>query len=194
MAQNIYIKNMVCDRCIRVVKEEFEKIGLEVEDIKLGNVTIGNPEAIKDISVIEKMLIENGFEMMVDSKAQTIEKIKTEIIKLIQSDELEKLNINISDYISEKVGRDYPYLSHLFSSVESITIEKYFILQRIEKVKELLVYNELSLTEIAYRLGYGNVQYLSNQFKKITGLTPSHFKDLKKKHRKTLDHVVQSER
>lgn len=194
MAQNIYIKNMVCDRCIRVVKEEFEKIGLEVEDIKLGNVTIGNPEAIKDISVIEKMLIENGFEMMVDSKAQTIEKIKTEIIKLIQSDELEKLNINISDYISEKVGRDYPYLSHLFSSVESITIEKYFILQRIEKVKELLVYNELSLTEIAYRLGYGNVQYLSNQFKKITGLTPSHFKDLKKKHRKTLDHVVQPER
>ncbi len=194
MAQNIYVKNMVCDRCIRVVKEEFEKIGLEVEDIKLGNVTIGNPEAIKDISVIEKMLIENGFEMMVDSKAQTIEKIKTEIIKLIQSDELEKLNINISDYISEKVGRDYPYLSHLFSSVESITIEKYFILQRIEKVKELLVYNELSLTEIAYRLGYGNVQYLSNQFKKITGLTPSHFKDLKKKHRKTLDHVVQPER
>jgi len=194
MAQNIYIKNMVCDRCIRVVKEEFEKIGLEVEDIKLGNVTIGNPEAIKDVSVIEKMLIENGFEMMVDSKAQTIEKIKTEIIKLIQSDELEKLNINISDYISEKVGRDYPYLSHLFSSVESITIEKYFILQRIEKVKELLVYNELSLTEIAYRLGYGNVQYLSNQFKKITGLTPSHFKDLKKKHRKTLDHVVQPER
>lgn len=181
---------MVCDRCIRVVKEEFENLGLVVDNIKLGQVTIANPESIKDIQTIEKMLLKNGFEILKDSKAQTIENIKTEIIKLIQSDEMEELNINVSDYISEKVGRDYPYLSHLFSSVESITIEKYFILQRIERVKELLVYNELSLTEIAYKLGYSNVQYLSNQFKKITGLSPSHFKQLKRNQRKTLDNVI----
>ncbi|MFQ6609274.1 MAG: helix-turn-helix domain-containing protein [Fidelibacterota bacterium] len=190
MGKNIYIKNMVCDRCIRVVKEEFENLGLVVDNIKLGQVTIANPESIKDIQTIEKMLLKNGFEILKDSKAQTIENIKTEIIKLIQSDEMEELNINVSDYISEKVGRDYPYLSHLFSSVESITIEKYFILQRIERVKELLVYNELSLTEIAYKLGYSNVQYLSNQFKKITGLSPSHFKQLKRNQRKTLDNVI----
>lgn len=190
LSKNIYIKNMVCDRCIKVVKEELEKMGLVVEDIKLGNVTVSNPEAIKDIRVVEKALVENGFELLVDSKAQTIEKIKTEIIKLIQSGELESLNVNISDYIIEKVGKDYPYLSHLFSSVESITIEKYFILQRIEKVKELLVYNERNLTEIAYKLGYSSVQYLSNQFKKVTGLTPSHFKQLKKMHRNTLDHIL----
>ncbi len=180
---------MVCDRCIKVVKEELEKIGLVIEDIKLGNVTISNPEAIKKSNIVEKVLIENGFELLVDSKARTIEKIKIEIIKLIQSGELESLNINISDYITEKVGKDYPYLSYLFSSVESTTIEKYFILHRIEKAKELLVYNELSLTEIAYKLGYSSVQYLSNQFKKITGLTPSHFKELKKKNRNTLDRV-----
>ncbi len=189
MSKKLYIKNMVCDRCIKVVKEELEKIGLVIEDIKLGNVTISNPEAIKKSNIVEKVLIENGFELLVDSKARTIEKIKIEIIKLIQSGELESLNINISDYITEKVGKDYPYLSYLFSSVESTTIEKYFILHRIEKAKELLVYNELSLTEIAYKLGYSSVQYLSNQFKKITGLTPSHFKELKKKNRNTLDRV-----
>ncbi len=189
MSKKLYIKNMVCDRCIKVVKEELEKVGLVIEEIKLGNVTISNPEAIKKSNIVEKVLVENGFELLVDSKARTIEKIKIEIIKLIQSGELERLNINISDYITEKVGKDYPYLSYLFSSVESTTIEKYFILHRIEKAKELLVYNELSLTEIAYKLGYSSVQYLSNQFKKITGLTPSHFKELKKKNRNTLDHV-----
>ncbi|NOZ04177.1 MAG: helix-turn-helix transcriptional regulator [FCB group bacterium] len=181
---------MVCDRCIRVVKEELEELGLIINDIQLGTVRVANTERSLDYDAIAKVLSENGFELLIGRRARLVEKIKTAIIELIHSDELENMNINLSGYITEKVGKDYPYLSNLFSSIESITIEKYFILQKIERVKELLVYDELSLSEIAYRLGYSSVQHLSNQFKKITGLTPSYFKTLKKIKRSSLDKVA----
>ncbi len=186
----IHVKNMVCDRCIRVVKEELESLGLIVNDIQLGTVNITNPENSLDYDAIAKVLSENGFELLVGKKARMVEKIKTAIIELVHSDELENMDVNLSDYITGKVGKDYPYLSNLFSSIESITIEKYFIFQKIERVKELLVYDELSLSEIAYRLGYSSVQHLSNQFKKITGLTPSYFKKLKEIKRSSLDKVA----
>jgi AraC-like DNA-binding protein len=184
-----HIKNMVCDRCIRVVREEMERLGLTVMDIHLGRLVLVEPEEGFPLERMETVLKQNGFELLVEKSAQLVEKIKTIIIELCQGKELEFMNINLSDYISGKIGRDYSYLSNLFSSVESITIEKYFILQKIEKVKELLIYNELSLSEIAYRLGYSSVQHLSSQFKKITGMTPSYFKKSKKLNRASLDQV-----
>lgn len=180
---------MVCDRCIRVVREEMERLGLTVMDIHLGRLVLVEPEEGFPLERMETVLKQNGFELLVEKSAQLVEKIKTIIIELCQGKELEFMNINLSDYISGKIGRDYSYLSNLFSSVESITIEKYFILQKIEKVKELLIYNELSLSEIAYRLGYSSVQHLSSQFKKITGMTPSYFKKSKKLNRASLDQV-----
>jgi len=185
----LHIKNMVCDRCIRVVKEELEKLGLVVKDVKLGRVIIGNPENI-DIDQVAQVLQENDFELLVEKKARLVEKIKMLIIELVQSGDLEFMNINLSDYLSSKIGHDYAYLSGLFSAVESITIEKYFILQKIEKVKEYLVYDENTLSEISYRLGYSSVQHLSSQFKKVTGFTPTQFKRLKRRDRRSLDKVV----
>ncbi|MFQ6604033.1 MAG: AraC family transcriptional regulator [Fidelibacterota bacterium] len=189
MRNTIYIKNMVCDRCIKVVKEELEKLGLHILDIRLGRVIVSNAEIITDVSDLEKVLENNGFELLIDTRAQLIENIKTIIIDLIQSGEVARLNINVSDYIAEKMGQDYHYLTQLFSAVESMTIEKYYILQKVEKAKELLVYDELTLTEIADLLGYSSVQYLSSQFKKVTGLTPRHFKSLKKDQRISLDQI-----
>ncbi len=189
MRNTIYIKNMVCDRCIKVVKEELEILGLHILDIRLGRVIVSNAEIISDVSTLEKVLRRNGFELLVDTRAQMIENIKTIIIDLIQSGEVARLTVNVSDYIADKMGQDYHYLTQLFSSVESMTIEKYYILQKVEKAKELLVYDELTLTEIADLLGYSSVQYLSSQFKKVTGLTPRHFKSLKKDQRVSLDRV-----
>ncbi|MFQ6612902.1 MAG: helix-turn-helix domain-containing protein [Fidelibacterota bacterium] len=186
-----HIKNMVCDRCIRVVREEMENLGLSVVDIHLGRLVILEPAKGFPLERMESVLKQNGFELLVEKNAQLVEDIKTLLIELCQGRELEFMNTNLSDYISGKLGRDYAYLSNLFSSVESITIEKYFILQKIEKVKELLIYNELSLSEIAYRLGYSSVQHLSSQFKKITGMTPSYFKKSKKLDRESLDQVGQ---
>jgi AraC-like DNA-binding protein len=185
----IYVKNMVCNRCIRVVREELQKVKLNVLDVKLGEVKIGFSKKKPDIKLIKKVLIENGFDLLEDKKAKLVEKIKTVIIELIYTDKLEELNINFSKYIEDNIGKDYHYLSSLFSSVESITIEKFFILQKIERVKELLVYDELTLSEIAYRMGYSSVHHLSNQFKKVTGLTPSYFKTIKKDKRKPIDHI-----
>ena len=180
---------MVCDRCIKVVKDEFEKINLSIEEIELGKVkvsTLINEEKLNDI---RELLIDNGFELIDDKKSKLIDNIKTLIIERIHHEKDIPETINFSDIISAEIGYDYSYLSNLFSSVEGITIEKYIIHQKIEKAKELLVYNELSIKEISYQLGYSSVQYLSNQFKKVTGLTPSHFKKLKENKRKTLDNV-----
>ncbi|MFQ6606547.1 MAG: helix-turn-helix domain-containing protein [Fidelibacterota bacterium] len=189
----LHIKNMVCNRCIRVVREELEKLGLIVEDVKLGHVIIGNPEEI-DIEQVSRVLQENDFELLVEKKARLVEKIKMLIIDLVQSGDLEFMNINLSDYLRSKIGHEYAYLSGLFSAVESITIEKYFILQKIEKVKECLVYNENTLSEISYRLGYSSVQHLSSQFKKVTGFTPTQFKRLKKRDRRSLDKVASAKK
>ncbi len=183
------VKNMVCARCIRVVKEELENLGYKTTVERLGLAIIEHPEIQPDMGEIAQTLEHNGFELLVDKSAEIIEHIKTLIIDLIYQDELEEMNINLSEYLVQKLKHDYSYLSTLFSSVESITIEKYFILQKIERVKELLIYDELTLSEIAYRLGYSNVQYLSNQFKKITGMSPSRFKVLQEKARDSIDKI-----
>lgn len=189
MNAQLHIKNMVCNRCIKVVKDEFEKLDLKIETIELGKVCISSQLNEAKLSEIREMLDENGFELIDDKKSKLIDRIKTLVINMIHYQKEVSVSINSSDFISREIGYDYSYLSNLFSSVEGITIEKYIINQKIEKVKELLFYNELTLNEIAIQLGYSSVQHLSNQFKKITGFTPSHFKKLKENKRKPLDEV-----
>jgi len=184
----IYIKNMVCNRCIMVVKNELEKLCFQTLNISLGEVELKN-----DLTEIEKINLDDhlktfGFELIEDKKSRLIGQIKSSIIEIIHQNNSE-LKSNLSDYLSSKLHHDYTYLSNLFSEVEGTTIEKYFIAQKIEKVKELLVYDELSLSEIAYQMNYSSVGYLSNQFKKVTGLTPTHFKNIKEIKRKPLDEV-----
>ena len=184
----IYIKNMVCNRCILVVKNELEKLGFQTLSISLGEVELKN-----DLSETEKTSLDNhlktfGFELIDDKKSRLIGQIKSTIIEIIHKNNTE-LKSNLSDYLSSKLHHDYTYLSNLFSEVEGTTIEKHFIAQKIEKVKELLVYDELSLSEIAYQMNYSSVGYLSNQFKKVTGLTPTHYKNIKEIKRKPQDEV-----
>jgi AraC-type DNA-binding domain-containing proteins len=182
------IKNMVCDRCKWVVKNELEKLGHEVMVISLGEAELKNEVSPDQLAAIEQKLKEFGFELINDKSSILIEQIKTLIIELVRHpQQLEKQNL--SQYLSQQLHKDYSSLSKLFSEVSGITIEQYFILQKIEKAKELIVYDELTLTQIADELGYSSVAHLSNQFKKITGLTPRHFKELKHKHRKGLDQV-----
>ena len=174
---------MVCARCIKVVKEELEKLGLNVENVILGEAVVSSRVEI-DENKIRDVLEQNGFELIDDKQAKIIEKIKVIVIELIQNQSEDKLTgTNFSDYISEKVDKSYQYISSLFSSHEGVTLETYIINQK-------MIYNELSLTEISYRLGYSSVQHLSSQFKKITGLTPSEFKQLREKNRKPLDKVI----
>lgn len=184
----IFIKNMVCDRCIMVVQNELEKLGLDAKNIKLGEVILSKEITSLEKENLSKTLEPLGFEVIDDKKGRIIEKIKNIIIDLVHHQDND-VKINLSDVLSDKLHHDYNYLSNLFSEVEGTTIEKYFIAQKVEKVKELLVYDELSLSEIANRLNYSSVAYLSNQFKKVTGLTPSHFKQIKEDKRKPLDKV-----
>jgi len=190
LPMDVYIKNMVCDRCVRVVREELEKLGLKVERVELGKAAIADDSATVGLEEVKKVLKKNGFEYLEDRKARLVEQMKTRIIELIHTDQLEHLNVNLSEYLSQRLGKNYHYLSGLFSSVTSMTIERYAILQKIERVKELLAYDELSLSEIAHRLGYSSVQHLSTQFKTVTGLSPSHFKGLTFDKRKSLDHIT----
>lgn len=184
----IFIKNMVCDRCIMVVQNELEKLGLDAKNIKLGEVILSKEITSLEKENLSKTLEPLGFEVIDDKKGRIIEKIKNIIIDLVHHQDSD-VKTNLSDVLSDKSHHDYNYLSNLFSEVEGTTIEKYFIAQKVEKVKELLVYDELSLSEIANRLNYSSVAYLSNQFKKVTGLTPSHFKQIKEDKRKPLDKV-----
>lgn len=186
----IHIKNMVCNRCIKVVKEELENLGYQINSIILGEATIQSTDKI-NFDLINKVLTENGFELIDSRQARVIEKIKIIVIESIRDMAEGKLkNISFTDMLQENLNLSYQYLSTLFSSSEGITIEKYIILQKIEKVKELIVYDELSFSEIAYRLGYSSVQHLSSQFKKITGLTTSHFKKIKSFKRNPLDKII----
>jgi AraC family transcriptional regulator len=185
----IKIKNMVCPRCIKVVKEELEKLGYETLIERLGSATIKHSGNTPNIELIGKVLKKNGFELILEKSAMLIDQIKTLVIDLIYNEVLEKMNINLSDYLSKELKHDYSHLSTLFSSVEGITINKYVILQKIERTKELLTYNELSLSEIANKLGYSNVQYLSTQFREITGMSPSEFKSLRQRRRASIDDI-----
>ena len=157
---------MVCNRCIMVVQNEMDKLGLAVEHIKLGEVTLEKEPTDSERTALEGALVSLGFEVIDDKKSRIIEKIKNTIIELVHHQDNEA-KTNLSDVLSEKLHHDYNYLSNLFSEVEGTTIEKYFIAQKIERVKELLVYDELSLSEIAFQLNYSSVAYLSNQFKKL---------------------------
>lgn len=187
----LHIKNMVCNRCIRVVKEELERLGVNVHNVVLGEAVVEEAQRGLPLNRIRTVLEANGFELIEDRRAKIIEKIKHAIIKLIENDrEQGPMRRKLSEHIAREVGYDYHYLSTLFSSVEGITIEQYLILQKIEKVKELLKYGELTLSEISYKMSYSSVQHLSNQFKKVTGMTPSTFKSMTQNLRRPIDRVV----
>lgn len=182
----LYIKNMVCSRCKMVVKAELEKAGLHPLTVELGEVEINEKPEMETLHQLDISLQSLGFEIIDDRKSRIIEQIKNAIVSLIHHSD-ENISVNLSEYISKRLHYDYNYLSNLFSEVEGTTIEKYFIAQRIEKAKELLKYDELTLSEIADRLGYSSVAYLSNQFKKQTGLSPSFYKSLKKNSRRNIE-------
>jgi AraC-like DNA-binding protein len=184
----LFIKNMVCNRCRMVVRSELEKRGLQPMTVELGEAEIKTELTSDQKNELAQALEQLGFELMDDKKSRIIERIKTIIIELVHQKNSE-MQLNLSDILSRELQHDYHYLSNLFSEVEGTTIEKYFIAQKIERVKELLVYDELSLSEIAYQLNYSSVAYLSAQFKKVTGLTPSYFKNISGIRRKPLDEV-----
>lgn len=184
----LYIKYMVSARCKMKVKAELKKLGLHFITIDLGEVEIMESITKVQTEQIKVALLKSGLELMDDKNAMLIEKIKNVIIEMVHhSDELPK--VNFSNFLSEKLKYDYTYLSNLFSETEGTTIEHFILLHKIERVKELIIYGELNLTEIAFKLHYSSVSHLSNQFKKITGLTPSFFKSLKDKKRTSLENV-----
>jgi AraC-like DNA-binding protein len=184
----LYIKYMVSLRCKMVVKEELAKLGLRLIALDLGVVEIYEQITEEQRKLLKKNLQKSGLELLDDKRAIIIDRIKSLIIEMIHYDE-ELPKVNYSDYISEKLGYDYTYLSNIFSEVKGITIQQFIILHKIERVKELLLYNELTLTEISYRLHYSSLAHLSNQFKKITGLSPSFYKQLKKKRGSNLEEL-----
>lgn len=163
-----------------VVKSELENLGLHYTTVELGEAVIREEISKAQMSALNTALKKSGLELMEDNKSILVEKIKTIIIEQVHYND-DQIRTNLSDYLSEKLNHNYTYLSNLFSEVKGTTIEKYYLAHKIEKVKELLAYDELNLTEIAYKLHYSSVAHLSNQFKKMTGLTPSHFKNLKHK-------------
>lgn len=187
-AMQLYIKNMVCNRCIMVVKQELQKLNIDDCKVTLGEAELNGEVTKEKLEQFGKNLNLLGFELLDNSKQQLIEKIKNTIVQYVHHAEDEN-NHNFSEILSKLLHKDYSYLSSLFSQVEGITIEKYIINQKIEKVKEFITYDNLSLSEIAYKLGYSSVAHLSNQFKKVTGLTPSHFKQVGQSKRKPLDQV-----
>lgn len=186
----VLIKNMVCDRCNFVVQNVVDDLSLGPASVTLGEVDFG--DGVLDTDQLEQFrcrIEALGFELINDRKSRLIENIKKQVIAFVQQQDT-SVKVKISEFLGDRLHHDYGYLSNLFSAVEGVTIEQYFIRQKIEKTKELLVYDELTLTEIAYRLGYSGVAHLSRQFKKVTGLTPSHFKRLRDAgQRKSIDKV-----
>lgn len=184
----LYIKYMVSLRCKLMVQEELKRLGLQYVIVELGTVEILEDITEQQRTDLKRNLLVSGLELLDDKKSILIERIKNVITEMIHySDELPKTNY--SDYISEKLGYDYTYLSNVFSEVKGITIQQFIIMHKIERVKELLLYDELTLTEIAHRLHYSSVAHLSNQFKKVTGLSPSFYKELKHKRTENLENV-----
>ncbi len=179
---------MVCLRCKLVVKSEVERLGLFHESVELGEVIIRDPVTLKQVSDLDFGLKKYGLEIMDDKKSQLIEKIKTIVIEQIHYTD-EALNVKFSHFLSTKLKYDYTYLSNLFALTQGITLEHYIISHKIEKVKELLVYDELTISQIAFKMNYSSASHLSKQFKKVTGLTASHFKDLKNNRFKAHDNL-----
>jgi AraC-like DNA-binding protein len=179
---------MVSNRCKMAVKEELKKLGLHYIVVDLGEVDIMENISMEKRAVLKANLLQSGLELMDDKRAMMIEKIKTIIIEMVHHSQ-ETIKINFSDYLSEKMNHDYTYLSNLFSEVQGTTIEQYIISHKIERIKELIIYGEHNITEIAWKMGYSSVAHLSSQFKKVTGLTPSHFKQLKDKRRSPIEEI-----
>lgn len=182
------IKNMVCDRCIMVVKSELEQLGLRPLSVELGVVELDRELPEPDKVLLNDRFLKLGFELIDDKKGRLVERIKTLVIEFVHYPE-GKQHVNFSDYLTQHIPLEYNYLSNLFSEMEGTTIEKFHIAQKIERVKELLAYDELSLSEIAHQMDYSSVAYLSAQFKKVVGVTPSHFKGIKTAKRKALDQL-----
>ena len=184
----LYIKYMVSLRCIMMVKEEMKQLGLKYIAVELGTIDVLEDITQQQHDQLKKNLQKSGLELLDDKRSILIEKIKGVIIEMIHyADELP--NVNYSDYISEKLHYDYTYLANIFSEVKGITIQQFIIIHKIEKVKELLLYDELNLTEISYKMNYSSVAHLSNQFKKVTGLSPSFYKHLKQKRNENLENL-----
>ncbi len=184
----IFIRNMVCNRCIMAVKQEFEKAGVKPLDVIMGEVELLNPLTDDQLRDISHKLTGLGFDILDDKNQKLIEKIKNLLIEKVQGGDIEE-HFSLTEFLTKKLNKEYTQVSRLFSEVEGITLEQFFILQKIEKVKEWLVYDELTLSEISWKLGYSSVAHLSSQFKKITGLTPSHFKKPGNQNRKSLDQI-----
>ena len=185
----LHIKNMVCDRCILIVRQQLENLGFAVNEISLGRVTVSpepDPAKLQDISAAFQVL---GFELIDKDKDQLVEQVKTQVIELVHYSDLFELKQSLMSVIAEKLNKEYVYLSRLFSDVEGITIEKYIIQQKVTRVKELLEYGELNLNEIAYQMGYSSSAHLSTQFKAVTGVTPSKYKAQPSGDRKPLDQI-----
>ena len=189
MSTVLHIKNMVCQRCIETVEDVISEKGFTVQSIKLGEVEINSEPSANQLEELSNALKRRGFELLPDKKSIIIGQVKSEIIRLVHHSENEILNVNLSEHLARLIGADYSSISNLFSTSEGLTIEKYTILQKIEKVKELLSYGELTASEIAFKMGYSSAAHLSSQFKKETGMTPGQFRNLKEKERKPLDQV-----
>lgn len=186
----LFIKHMVCDRCKRVVRQELEALGIQVNRVTLGEADVEMLPKGVTLQHVRQVLEANGFDLLDDRRSIVIEQVKTSIINEIHHDRRERpVHQNLSEYLSQKTGYDYSYLSHLFSTSEGITIEKFVIAQKIEKVKEYLNYDELTLSEIAWRLGYSSSQHLSNQFRQVVGMTPGQFRKEAGSQRVALDVV-----
>lgn len=184
----LYIKYMVSNRCKMAVKEELKKLGLHFIVVDLGEVEIMETITTEQREKLKISLFDSGLELMDDKRAVLIEKIKTTIIEMVHNSD-EMIKTNFSDYLSEKLNHDYTYLANLFSEVQGTTIEHFIINHKIERIKELIIYDELNITEIAWKMNYSSVAHLSNQFKKVTGLSPSHFKQLKDKRRSQIEDI-----
>ena len=184
----LFIKNMVCQRCVMTVENIFDKLKIPYNNVELGEVELSVKITAAQRKDLESALHHVGFELIETRVNKIVEDIKQVVMEYLGL-EMDSQDIKLSSFITNKVPYEYSYLSDLFSSIEGKTIEQYFILQRIEKVKELLVYDQLSLTEISYRTGFSSVHHLSSQFKKVTGLTPSYFKKIGVEKRKSLDRL-----
>lgn len=179
---------MVCQRCLAAITHLLQQDGYTIVDLALGEATISEDLNVDQLNRLNDQLKHLGFELIDNHKSSIVNQIKSLIIQLVHHQQ-EPIHINLSDYLTQHLPYEYNYLSNLFSDQENTTIEKYYITQKTEKVKELLTYDELTLSQIAYRLGYSSVAHLSNQFKKVTGLTPSHFKQVKAHKRRNIEEL-----
>lgn len=188
LKMKLYIKYMVSARCKMAVKEALKNLGLHYIVVDLGEVEVMEELAPEQRVQLKIALLDSGLELMDDKRAVLIEKIKNAIVEMVHHTD-EVIKVNFSEFLSQKLTHDYTYLANLFSEVQGTTIEQFIISHKIERIKELIIYGELNITEIAWKMNYSSVAHLSNQFKKMTGLTPSHFKQLKEKRRSSIEEI-----